>query len=129
MTVSPSAHSRRIAAQQAGCVAEETALAWLVAKGLSMVARNVRCRLGEVDLIMRDGTFLVFVEVRYRRASRFGCASATVDLRKQGRIIRAARFWMMNIRGPLPPCRFDVLAIDGDQIDWLQGAFDAAGHL
>ncbi len=104
-------------------------MTWLVAKGLSLVARNVHCRHGELDLIMRDGAFLVFVEVRFRRASRFGCASATVDVRKQGRIIRAARYWMMTVRGPLPPCRFDVLAIDGDHIDWLQGAFDAAGHL
>ena len=129
MTVSPSAHSRRIAAQRAGRVAEETAQAWLATRGLLLVARNVRCRLGEVDLIMRDGMFLVFVEVRYRSASRYGCASATVDHRKQGRIIRAARYWMMHLRGPLPPCRFDVLAIDGDHIDWLQGAFAAAGHL
>ncbi len=93
------------------------------------LARNVHCRMGEIDLIMRDGATLVFVEVRYRSRSRYGSASATVDTRKQLRIIRAARHWLMNQRGVLPVCRFDVIALDGEHMAWLQNAFDAAGHL
>jgi putative endonuclease len=118
-----------------GDAAEERALAWLQARGLKLVQRNYRvafgpsARGGEIDLVMRDrdGT-LVFVEVRARAASAqgqgHGGAAASVGGRKQQRLIRAAQHYLLRLP-VLPPCRFDVLAIDGDAVDWLQAAFDA----
>jgi putative endonuclease len=118
-----------------GDAAEARALAWLQARGLQLVQRNYRvafgpsARGGEIDLVMRerDGT-LVFVEVRARAASAqgqgHGGAAASVGGRKQQRLIRAAQHYLLRLP-VLPPCRFDVLAIDGDRIEWLQAAFDA----
>jgi len=108
--------------------AEDRALAHLQSAGLRLLARNYRTPGrggGEVDLIMReaDGT-LVFVEVRARRSAAFGGAAASVGAVKQRRIVLAARHYLLRHRAP-PPCRFDVLAIDGDRIEWLQAAFDA----
>ena len=114
-----------------GIAAEDRALAWLQARGLEPVQRNYRvargpsARGGEIDLIMRDrdGT-LVFVEVRARSGTGHGGAAASVGRGKQQRVIRAAQTYLLNFR-QLPPCRFDVVAIDGDGIEWLQAAFDA----
>jgi putative endonuclease len=110
---------------------EDQALAHLQAQGLSLVERNYRVARGpsargaEVDLIMRDadGT-LVFVEVRKRADRSHGGAAATVGRGKQQRCIRGARHYLMQLHR-LPPCRFDVVAIDGDCIEWLPAAFDA----
>jgi putative endonuclease len=115
-----------------GDAAEDRALAWLQARGLMLVERNYRvargpsARGGEIDLVMRDrdGT-LVFVEVRARASNERGGAAASVTGRKQQRLVRAAQHYLMNVR-TLPPCRFDVVAVDGDGIEWLQAAFDAA---
>ena len=89
------------------------------------VARGPSARGGEVDLILRerDGT-LVFVEVRARSSGAFGGAGASVTGGKQRRIVLAARHYLMQMAVP-PPCRFDVVAIDGGRIEWLRGAFDA----
>ena len=114
-----------------GDAAEDRALAWLQARGLVLVERNYRVALGpsarggEIDLVMRDaeGT-LVFVEVRARAGRGHGGAAASVTRAKQQRVIRAAQHYLLRLRS-LPPCRFDVLALDGDGIEWLQGAFDA----
>ena len=114
-----------------GDAAEDRALAWLTARGLRLVARNYRvargprARGGEIDLILsdRDGT-LVFVEVRQRSSTRHGGAAASVGGIKQQRVLRAAQHYLQRLATP-PPCRFDVLAIDGEQIEWLQAAFDA----
>jgi len=114
-----------------GDAAEARALRWLQAQGLTPVARNYRvargrsARGGEVDLILRerDGT-LVFVEVRARTDARHGGAAASVGVTKQRRIVYAAQHFLMRLASP-PPCRFDVLAIDGDDVQWIQGAFDA----
>ena len=91
-----------------------------------MVQRGPRARGGEVDLILRerDGT-LVFVEVRTRSDGGHGGAAASVGSVKQRRIVLAARHYLMRLAAP-PPCRFDVVAIDGERIDWLRGAFDAS---
>ena len=82
-------------------------------------------RAGEVDLILRDrdGT-LVFVEVRARADASHGGAAASVTARKQRSLIYAARHYLLRHASP-PPCRFDVVAIDGAELTWLQGAFDA----
>ncbi len=116
-----------------GDEAEEHALAYLLARGMKLVQRNYRvargpsARGGEVDLIMcdRDGT-LVFVEVRARGAGSHGGAAASITPAKQRRCVFAAQSYLMRLP-ELPPCRFDVVALDGDQVEWLRAAFDA-GH-
>lgn len=118
--------------QATGEAAEARALAHLQGQGLSLVARHYRVGGGprvpaaEVDLIVRerDGT-LVFVEVRARRSSAHGGAAASVGAAKQRRIVRAARQYLARLPSP-PPCRFDVVAIDGERLDWLRAAFDAS---
>lgn len=100
------------------------ALAYLNARGLACLARNVRYRVGELDLIMRHGAVVVFVEVRFRGPSRFGGAASSVDARKQRRLIRAAYCWIGRfVHGPMPVFRFDVVAIDGHEIQWITNAF------
>jgi putative endonuclease len=114
-----------------GDAAEARALAHLLAQGLTLVQRNYRvargphARGGEIDLIMRerDGT-LVFVEVRARRSASHGGAAASVGASKQRSLVLAAQHFLTALRTP-PPCRFDVIALDGDRIEWLRAAFDA----
>jgi putative endonuclease len=110
----------------AGRAAERLAEHFLAARGLVILERNFRCRAGEVDLIARDGTTLVFVEVRLRADSRFGGAAASVDARKRAKVLRAARFYLAN--QPDRPCRCDVVALDRldpDRIEWIRDAFSA----
>ena len=88
-----------------------------------MVTRNYRCRRGEIDLVMRDGDTLAFVEVRYRKSDKFGSPAESVTLTKQRRIIQAARHYLQRHPSALD-CRFDVLALTGDeQVEWLKNAF------
>jgi putative endonuclease len=111
--------------------AEALALEHLQRHGLALVRRNYRvargpqARGGEIDLILRDrdGT-LVFVEVRSRADSTFGGALASVTARKQQRLVLAARHYLAGLVR-LPPCRFDVVAIDDTGVQWIRAAFDA----
>ena len=111
--------------------AEARALAWLQQQGLTLVQRNYRvargpgARGGELDLILRerDGT-LVFVEVRSRRNADFGGAGASVSAAKRRRLLLAAQHFLLDWPAP-PPCRFDVVCVDGRRIEWLRAAFDA----
>lgn len=119
-----------------GDAAENAALAHLKRHGLSLVQRNFRTPGrggGEVDLIMRepDGT-LVFIEVRQRASQRQGGAGASITGVKQRRIVFAARHFLLRL-GSEPPCRFDVVLIDGAldapspvRVEWLKAAFDAS---
>jgi putative endonuclease len=105
--------------------AETSAERWLLRAGLRLVTRNYRCRGGEIDLIMRDGRELVFVEVRLRRDPRFGGALASVDHHKQRRLALAAAHYLQ--RHPWDgPCRFDVIGLSeltgGPQ--WVKYAFE-----
>lgn len=117
--------------KQRGDEAEQRALTHLQRQGLTLVQRNYRLAGGprqrgaEIDLILRepDGT-LVFVEVRQRRDARHGGAAASIGGVKQQRILRAAQHFLLRY-DRLPPCRFDVIAIDSDRLDWLRGAFGA----
>jgi putative endonuclease len=118
--------------QETGSAGEETALAHLQSQGLQLVLRNYRCRGGEIDLVMLDRKVLVFVEVRYRSHESFGGAAASVDARKQQRIVLAARHLLMKRRElTRHPARFDVVAIAplahgqnrGNKIDWIRDAF------
>jgi len=125
--------------QRRGAAGEDQACAALMEAGLVPVARNVRYRSGEIDLIMRepDGT-IVFVEVRFRAAvtaagarlaagglPAYGGAAASVGAAKQRRIVFAARCWLAR-QAQIPPCRFDVVALDGTRLQWLKAAFDAS---
>ena len=117
--------------KQVGDEGEGRALAHLQRHGLTLVQRNYRVAAGpnargaEVDLILRerDGT-LVFVEVKARKSSDFGGAAGSVSVGKQRSLVLAARHYLRAWATP-PPCRFDVVAIEGERIEWLRGAFDA----
>lgn len=122
-----SAHVRATTKQK-GDAAEDRALRHLQAQGLQLVQRNYRTPGrggGEIDLIVRDtdGT-LVFVEVRQRGGQGHGGALASVTFVKQRRIVFAARHFLLKLRQE-PPCRFDVVALEGDELHWYKAAFDA----
>jgi len=102
---------------------ERLAERFLIARGLRLIARNHRCRVGELDLVMRDGDTLVFVEVRYRRSTRHGTPAETVDARKQRRLALAAAHYLQR-HPTMLPCRFDLISITGtDEIQWVKHAF------
>ncbi len=105
---------------------EEAAARYLQAAGLTVIARNYRSRRGEIDLIANDGDTLVFAEVRYRSNNRFGTAGATVDRRKQQKLLATAQSYLLQNKLDCP-CRFDVIAIEGDvqNIQWIKNAFGA----
>ena len=109
--------------QTLGREAEDRAESMLSRAGLRTVIRNYRCRRGEIDLVMRDGEHLVFVEVRYRRNRGFGSAAASVDAGKQRRLILAAQHYLLANRWQ-GPCRFDVVTFDPDRGEhWIRDAF------
>jgi putative endonuclease len=112
-------------AQVAGSDGEERAAAYLAAKGLAIVSRNYRTRQGEIDLVAREGEVLVFVEVRRRAGRGFGGALESVTPHKQRRIQAAAQMFLRQFRRP-PRCRFDVIAIEADDVRWVKAAFEAA---
>lgn len=105
--------------------AEALACQYLQAKGLHLLKRNYRLRTGEIDLVFRDRGHVVFVEVRYRKNQQFGGALASIDHRKQQKIIHTAHHYIRQY-GVTLPVRFDVVAIHGkNDIQWLQHAFEA----
>jgi putative endonuclease len=111
-----------------GDAAEDRALAHLRRAGLRLVARNYRTPGrggGEIDLVMRDGATLVFVEVRRRASARYGGAAGSIGPTKQHRIVFAARHYLLRLAAAPPPCRFDVVTVEGERIGWLRAAFDA----
>ena len=108
----------------AGQHAEQRAAEYLLARGLKLVEKNYHCRFGEIDLILRDGGTLVFVEVRSRDSNQFGGAAASIDARKQHKLIATAQHYLAQLPRT-PPCRFDALLFHGEQIEWLQNAFGA----
>jgi putative endonuclease len=129
---SPYSHPQLMAfeRQRRGRVAEQRALGLLQDNGLRLLARNVRFRVGELDLIMQDQETVVFVEVRFRSPSRYGGAASTVERKKQQRLIRAAYRWIqMQFGSDEPASRFDVVTLDGDAVGWIRGAFGVSGPL
>ena len=110
-----------------GAQTELWAAQHLQQQGLRPITQNYRGRFGEIDLIMQDGATLVFIEVRLRRNADFGGAAASIDVRKQQRIIRTAQQYLADLKHT-PPCRFDVVLMDdlqGHKVQWLKNAFDA----
>ncbi|MDR1853928.1 MAG: YraN family protein [Azoarcus sp.] len=115
-------------AQARGRLGEARAAEWLVAQGLKILARNVRCRAGEVDLVCLDRDALVFVEVRLRSNARYGGAAESITAAKRHRIVFAARWWL-TVAGRAHqnrPCRFDAVLFDDAEATtprWIRGAF------
>ncbi len=110
----------------AGKRAEDLCAELMRRAGLEVLARNWRCRHGEIDLIARDGGTLVFAEVRLRRTARFGGAAESITRAKRARLVAAARLYLAG--RPEVDCRFDVLlldALDGAHVQWLRDAFGA----
>lgn len=105
--------------QRQGQQGEDAALAHLTAHGLTLVERNFRCKGGELDLIMRERDTLVFIEVRQRTSANCGGAAASITSAKKKRLIIAAQVYLLRLK-TLPPCRFDVVAIDGGNLSWLR---------
>ncbi|ACY15024.1 YraN family protein [Haliangium ochraceum] len=106
---------------------EDRAAEILLGAGYSIVERNYRCRLGEIDIVAREGDCLVFVEVRARSSARWGGALATVDAAKQRRIARVAAHYLAARRPRYEACRFDVLGLTGDQVELVRDAFRVDG--
>jgi len=109
-----------------GAAAEDRALLFLQEQGLKLVARNWRCKAGELDLVMRDADTLVIAEVRSRGRADYGAAAETVDWRKQAKLVRATRV-LFAARPDLAehPLRFDVVTLDRDgNVEWLREAFE-----
>ena len=116
--------------KQTGDSAERIAETFLLGRGLTLVARNYRCRFGEIDLVMRERETLVFVEVRLRRSLKgndFGGPAASITPIKQARIISAAQHYLSGMK-QLPPCRFDAVLLNSlnvKDVEWLANAFEA----
>jgi len=111
--------------------AEHRARRYLESKGLAFVEANYHCRSGEIDLIMREQSTVVFVEVRYRKNEEFGGALESIDFAKQRRLRLTAEHYLQRHRiGDEQPCRFDVVLVTGDSgrrqadsgIDWIRDA-------
>lgn len=105
--------------------AEQVALDFLLGHHLTLLARNYRCRFGEIDLIMQDGETMVFIEVRLRTSERFGGAAASITASKQAKLLSTARHYLAQLQHE-PPCRFDAVLLSGrsdSPIDWIRNAF------
>ena len=114
--------------KQMGMVAQKRACDYLMAQGLQLLMANYLCRMGEIDLIMQDDAYIVFVEVRARSCASFGGALASVSYSKQQKLIKTASLYLLiNKHYDNCPIRFDVLSIDGTPpcISWIKDAFGA----
>lgn len=123
----------RTVKRKVGDEKERLAEDFLLQQGFSLIERNFFCKMGEIDLIMKDQDYLVFIEVRYRESQDFGGALASITASKQRKLRRAAEFYLQQAFGNHPPpCRFDVIAIEGhkapelgrqEEIHWINNAF------
>ena len=111
-----------------GRAAERGARRFLERRGLELIARNFRCRAGEIDLVMQDGGTIVFVEVRLRTRTEWGSAAESIGFRKRARLVRAARAFLAGHPGFVdPPCRFDAVSVTRPhyrlRYEWIRDAF------
>lgn len=116
--------------QEAGLRSEQKAMDYLTSQGLRCIMRNYRCRLGEIDLIMRDQDYLVFIEVRARTSQGFGGGVASINLAKQQKLLKtASHYLLINKLQDKQPVRFDVVSLDGPlnscKVTWLKNAITA----
>lgn len=110
--------------KQLGTDKEQLAAEYLTAQGMTILEKNFRGRQGEIDLVGREGRYLVFVEVKYRSSTRMGTAMEAVDYRKQLKICRVADYYRYLHRlGESTMIRYDVVAIQGEEIRWVKNAF------
>lgn len=115
--------------QRMGRAVETQASTYLTSQfGFKLVTANYSCKVGEIDLIMQDGDTLVFVEVRYRAQDDYGSALESIDRRKQCKVIRAAKYYLLeNNLWEKVPCRFDALVVQAtpekENIEWIRDAF------
>lgn len=114
--------------QKSGFLAESIARDYLIQQGLKILAQNLVCRIGEIDILAIDNNIIAFIEVRSRKNNYYGGAGASINIHKQQKIIRTANYFLPLIYkyiGNQMACRFDVIAIDNGQISWLKHAFSA----
>lgn len=114
-------------AQKTGQLAEQRALDYLTQQGLKLVTRNYHCRLGEIDLIMRDAMYLVFIEVRARANNDFGGGLASITYAKRQKIIKTTSYYLLTHKlSDQQPIRFDVVGIEGrsGELLWIKDAFN-----
>lgn len=112
------------ATTSSGVKAERDAEKYLVQHGLISIDRNYHCKYGEIDLIMQDANYLVFIEVRFRQSDKFGTASETVTSKKQHKLIITAQHYIQaHSFAQKMPCRFDVIGVSTQNINWVQAAF------
>ena len=109
--------------RETGTQYEERAAEYLIAQNYQILERNYRIRSGEIDIIARDGTVLVFIEVKYRKNDESGNPLEAVDIRKQRKIIKVARYYLYQKKYGDVPCRFDVIGICGSHIEHIKDAF------
>lgn len=104
---------------------EQKAAEYLKRQGLVILTHNYRCRFGEIDLIAKDGRYVVFIEVKYRRNGSSGISLEAVTPVKQRVICRVAQFYLtVEYKSIDVPCRFDVIGIDGNRLQWRKNAFE-----
>ena len=103
---------------------ERLAEHYLCSEGAKVIDRNVSGPRGEIDLIVEHRGYLVFVETRYRNSQSFGGAAASVSASKQAKIIATAQHFLQhNPQWQRSPCRFDVVALEGEDVNWIKDAF------
>lgn len=107
-----------------GKVYEQAAGYYLEQQGYEIIEYNYRCRVGEIDIIARDGEYLVFCEVKYRKSGANGGPLAAVNYKKQRIIYRCAEYYLTEKHLSDIPCRFDVVGIEGNRINLVKNAFD-----
>ena len=115
----------KINKNNAGAAAEQLAATFLTQKGLKLVAQNYHCRFGEIDLIMKEGNTLIFVEVRLRSNDSFGSAAMSITKQKQQKLIATAQHYLQSHQDCA--CRFDAVLMDKvhlNHIEWLRNAFE-----
>ena len=110
--------------RRVGGVHETRATLELERLGYKIIERNFRCRIGEIDIIALHQGYLVFIEVKYRKSSRTGYAAEAVTWKKQQIISRVADYYIRTHCRKTPSCRFDVVALDGEQIRVYENAFE-----
>lgn len=122
---SEKAEGVRMNKREIGTNKEQLAAAYLAGQGVRIIVRNFRIRQGEIDLIGYHGGYLVFFEVKYRTGQTKGLPEEAVGLQKQRQICRVADYYRSTRRIPLDtPVRYDVIAIEQDNVRWYQNAFE-----
>ena len=113
-----------------GAAYEKTAGEYLQTKGYEILQYNFRCRMGEIDIIAKDKGYVVFIEVKYRRNSRCVRPAEAVTPKKQRTISKVASYYLLTHGcGMDTPCRFDVAAVSGDEVELIKNAFEYQGYL